>query len=160
MTARTIALLIAALAVGACTLSDPNLAPGSGAPSYAPSAPPPALAADSNRLVGPVWHWQGTRMPDGRMLAAGAPDRYTLSFQGGGRVVLRADCNRGSGAYEINGNIMRMGPAALTRMACPDNSQDNVFASALARVASYTISGNELSLTLIDGGVMRFLPGA
>lgn len=153
-------LLLAAIAVAGCAMSDPNLAPGSGAPSYAPSAPPPTVTAASDQLVGPVWQWQGTRLPDGRTLAAKGPERYTLTFQGGGRVLLRADCNRGSGAYEVSGGTMRMGPAAMTRVGCPSDSQDNVFASALARVASYGIAGGELTLTLVDGGVMTFRKGA
>ncbi|MFO1323743.1 MAG: META domain-containing protein [Burkholderiales bacterium] len=160
MRSRSLLAVVAALAVAGCALRDPDLAPGSGAPSYTPSAPPPALSVAADQLVGPVWHWQGTRLPDGRMLAANGPERYTLTFQGGGRVLLRADCNRGSGAYEVNGGAMRMGPAAMTRVGCPPDSQDNVFASALARVASYAIAGGELTLTLVDGGVMTFRKGA
>jgi heat shock protein HslJ len=79
-----------------------------------------------------------------------------LAFQGGGRVNLRADCNRGSGAYEVNGNAMKLGAAALTRMGCPPGSQDAEFVAGLARVASYAIVDNELVLTLADGGTMRF----
>lgn len=156
---RPIFLLAVAVALAGCA-GDPNLAPGSGAPSYAPSAPPPTMTAAAGQLVGPVWHWQGTRLPDGRTLAAKGPERYTLTFQAGGRVLLRADCNRGTGAYEVDGSAMRMGPAAMTRIGCPADSQDNVFASALARVATYAIAGGELTLTLVDGGVMTFRIGA
>ena len=85
-----------------------------------------------------------------------APDRYTLTFQGGGRVNVRADCNRGSGAYEVNGNAMKLGPAALTKMGCPAGSQDTEFAAELGRAASYAIADNELVLTLADGGTMHF----
>ena len=135
-------------------MRDPEM---SGAPSYQPAnAAPPALSVASNELVGPVWHWQATRSADGRTVAAAAPDRYSLAFQGGGRVLVRADCNRGAGSYEVNGNAMKMGPVALTKMGCPPDSQDAVYASALARAASYAIAGGELTLTLADGGTMRF----
>ena len=83
------------------------------------NAAPPVLAVASNEIVGPVWLWQRTQLADGKLVTPAAPERYTLAFQGGGRVNLRADCNRGSGAYEVNGNAMKLGAAALTRMGCP-----------------------------------------
>lgn len=145
------------VAVGACAMQDPALAPAAGAPRYVPAnATPPTLAAASNEIVGPVWLWQRTQLADGKLVASTAPDRYSLAFQGGGRVNLRADCNRGSGAYEVNGNAMKMGAAALTKMGCPAGSQDTEFVAAVGRVASYAVVDNELVLTLADGSTMRF----
>jgi heat shock protein HslJ len=103
-----------------------------------------------------VWLWQRTQLADGKLVPPAAPERYTLAFQGGGRVNLRADCNRGAGAYEVNGNAMKLSAAALTKMGCPAGSQDMEFVAELARVASYTIANSELVLTLTDGGTMRF----
>jgi hypothetical protein len=60
------------------------------------NAMPPTLTAAANDLVGPTWQWERTQLADGRSTVAAAPDRYTLKFEGGGRVLLRADCNRGS----------------------------------------------------------------
>lgn len=157
MPLRPVLVCVLALAASACTLRDPEM---TRAPSYSPAnAAPPTLSVASNELVGPVWHWQGTRAADGRTIRAEAPDRYTLAFQGGGRVFVRADCNRGSGSYEVNGNAMKMGPVALTKMGCPPDSQDGVFTTALARATSYSIAGGELALTLADGGAMRFRAG-
>jgi heat shock protein HslJ len=153
---RPIALALG-LATGGCAMPDPALAPSAGAPRYVPTnATPPLMTVASNELVGPVWVWQRTQLADGKLVTPAAPDRYTLTFQGGGRVNLRADCNRGGGAYEVNGNAMKLGAAALTKMGCPAGSQDMEFVAALARVASYGIVNNELILTLTDGGTMRF----
>jgi|PlaIllAssembly_1097288.scaffolds.fasta_scaffold31134_2 heat shock protein HslJ len=150
-----IVVIAAAIALSACASRDP--APAGGAPAFVPSsAAPPVLDMSSNELVGPVWQWQRTDLPGSARVVAAAPDRYTLSFQGGGRVLLRADCNRGSGAYEVNDTTMKLGPAALTRMGCPPDSQDGEFLRQLARVARYTVAGGELVLTLSDGGTMRF----
>jgi heat shock protein HslJ len=88
-------------------------------------------------------------------VAVASPERYTLAFQAGGRVLLRADCNRGSGSYEVNGSAMKMGPAATTKMGCPPDSQDGEFLRQLARVAGFSVAGGELVLTLRDGGTMR-----
>ena len=150
-----IVVFAGAVAVSACAARDP--APAAGAPAYVPSnAAPPVLDMASNEIVGPVWQWQRTEFPGGASVVAAAPERYTLVFQGGGRVLLRADCNRGSGAYEVNDTAMKLGAAALTRMGCPPDSQDGEFLRQLARVARYTVAGGELVLTLTDGGTMRF----
>lgn len=89
---------------------------------------------------------------------AAAPDRYTLSFQGGGRVNMRADCNRGSGSYEVNGAQIKFGAVALTRMACPPGSQDADFLLTIAQATAYAMDRGELVLTLSDGASMRFKP--
>lgn len=153
---RATAVLAAALALAAC-MSDPNLSKGSGAPSYSPAnAVPPSLSAAANELALPTWQWTRTDTADGRTIAAAGPERYTLRFEGGGRVLVRADCNRGSGSYEVNGAQMKLMPIALTRMGCPPGSQDGEFTQALSRVASYAIEGGQLSLRLTDGATMRF----
>lgn len=156
MVLRFFFVLVFVLGSGGCALSDPNLAKGSGAPSYAPAAAlPPTLSASANELAIPTWHWQRSQLADGRTVVAAAPDRYTLRFEGGGRVLVRADCNRGSGAYEVNGNAMKFAPIALTRMGCPAGTQDSEFMQALSKAASYNIADGELVLTLSDGGTMR-----
>jgi heat shock protein HslJ len=157
MSPKLALLLTTTLALGACGLSDKNLAPGSGAPSYNPSnAAPPAVTVASDQLTGPTWQWQRIQYPDGRTIPAAQPEKYTIKFEAGGRYFLLADCNRGGGAYEVTGGAMKMGPAALTRMACPQGSQDNAFVSALARAANYGIANGELTLTLVDGATMVF----
>jgi heat shock protein HslJ len=155
MAHRHCIVLATCAAFAACAISDPNLAPRSGAPSYgAAGAMPPTLTPSANDLSIGTWHWQRTQFADGRTITAAAPDRYTLTFEGGGRMLVRADCNRGTGAYEVNGNAMKLGPAALTKMGCPA-SQDADFVQPLARVTSYAIADGELVLTLSDGGAMR-----
>jgi heat shock protein HslJ len=150
-----VAAIVAAIAASACATRDP--APGPGAPAFVPSnAAPPVLDMASNEIVGPVWQWQRTDFAGGARVVSAAPERYTLAFQGGGRVLLRADCNRGSGAYEVNDTTMKVGAAALTRMGCPPDSQDGEFLRQLARVSRYAVAGGELALTLADGGTMRF----
>jgi len=149
-------IALAAIFCAAC-MSDPNLSARSGAPSYSPaSAMPPTLSSAANDLAIPTWQWQRARLAEGREIAASAPDRYTIKFEGGGRVLLRADCNRGSGAYEVNGAAMKLSPVALTKMACPAGSQDAEFLQALSRATSYAINDKELVLTLAGGGSMSF----
>lgn len=149
---KTLAALAVALALSAC--ADP--AARSGGPSYSPaSATPPALSGAANALTIGTWQWQRTDLPGARAVVAAAPERYTLEFQGGGRLLVRADCNRGTGAYEVDGASMKIAPVALTRMGCPAGTQDTEFVQPLSRVTSYAVDGRELVLTLSDGGAMR-----
>jgi len=153
MSAKLAAVAAVALLLSACG-TDKSLR---GAPSYDPAnATPPTVTAASDQLAGPTWQWQRIVYPDGRSVPSAKPDDYTIRFEAGGRYFLQADCNRGGGAYDVTGGTMRMGPAALTRMACPQGSQDNAFVSALARASGYAIANGELRLTLVDGATMYF----
>jgi len=97
-------------------------------------------------------------MDRGLLVVAAAPERYTLSFQAGGRVNVRADCNRGSGGYEVDSAQMKFGAIALTKMACPAGSQDADFLRMLIKASAYAIDRGDLALTLSDGVSMRFRP--
>lgn len=153
MSAKLAAVVALALVTSACG-TDKSL---QGAPSYDPAkAAPPTVTAASDQLAGPTWQWLRISYPDGRNVPAAKPESYTIRFEGGGRYFLQADCNRGGGAYEVSAGTMRMGPAALTRMACPQGSQDNAFVSALARAGGYAVVDGELRLTLVDGATMYF----
>lgn len=128
-------------------------------PAYVPANTlPPVVTAASDALVGPVWQWQRTYLGSAPAVVASAPERYSLSFDGGGRVNVRADCNRGSGSYEVNDTRIKFGAIALTRMACLPASQDTEFLRSLVQAAQYTVDRGELVLTLADGSSMRFRP--
>lgn len=153
MSTKLFAAAAVSLLLSACG-TDKSL---QGAPSYDPAnGTPPAVTTASDQLAGPTWQWQRIDYPDGRSVRPVKPDSYTVRFEAGGRYFLQADCNRGGGAYDVTGGTMRMGPAALTRMACPQGSQDNAFVSALARASGYAIANGELRLTLVDGATMYF----
>ena len=149
-------LLSAALAfaVTACAATDPGTP---ALPGHVNAPPPPMAAAGDSLLTNTVWAWQGTQTKDGARIAPDAAERYALVFAPGGMVSVRADCNRGSGSYLLNGNQLTFGPIALTKMMCPPGSRDGEFLRGLAAVAGQSMSGNELVLTLQgDGGSMRF----
>jgi len=153
-----LAYVVALAAVACQNVPQAGLAPAT-APPYVPAnAMPPAETVASGEIVGPVWQWQRTQSGSAPVVVSAAPDRYTLSFQDGGRVNVRADCNRGSGSYQVNGAQIRFGPIALTRMGCPPGSQDTDFLRTLAQAASYAMDRGELVLTLSDGASMRFKP--
>jgi len=127
------------------------------APAYVPAnAAPPLLSNVSNDLTGATWLWERTQRVDNRIVTADTPDRFTLSFEAGGRVNLRADCNRGAGPYAINGATMSMGPFATTKMLCGPASKDTEFLRDLGMVSGFTIERGKLELALRSGGAIRF----
>ena len=155
MRAPRFPLLVAvATALAGCAAADaPPVLPGT------VNAPPPPMAAAGDALLtGTVWRWTGTVMSNDTRITPDAPERYTLEFQPGGMVAVRADCNRGSGSYLLNGGALTFGPLAMTRAMCPPGSKDAEFVRGLGAASGQVFRGNELVLTLkVDSGSMTFV---
>lgn len=106
-----------------------------------------------------LWHWEATVTPV-ETVGTANPERYTLELQPGGIALVRADCNRGRGSYEIGEGRIRFGAIATTRMACPPGSLDGRYLQDLARVTGFFGEGGKLFLELpADSGTMRFARG-
>jgi len=155
MSARLLSIAVSLLVVACATADAPPVLPGS------VNAPPPEItpvadAGDAVLTIG-VWLWQGTQRGTDVKIVPDAPERYTLEFQPGGRISVRADCNRGSGSYQLNGRSLSFGPLALTRAMCAPGSRDVEFLRGLAAVSGHVNNGGELVLTFADNaGSMRF----
>jgi heat shock protein HslJ len=111
-------------------------------------------------IVGVTWEWVSTVNPVERIEVAD-PSRYTLTLLAGGEVRAGFDCNRGGGSYELSTGRLSFGPFMSTRMACPEDSQADLFMRDLQRVTSFFEQDGELYLELpYDSGTMRFRPSA
>lgn len=116
-----------------------------------------AFQADSNNLVG-LWRWQQTQESSGNITTPPDPARYTIEFMAGGRVVVQADCNRGTGSYTVKTNILDLGGLVTTKVACPPGSLDVEFLRQLDEVISYLFKDGNLYLELpVDTGSMEFV---
>lgn len=63
------------------------------------------------------------------------------------RVAGSSGCNRVMGGFELDGDALRFGRLAGTRMACPDGmAQERAFLDALAQVAHWQVRGSHLEL--------------
>jgi len=106
-----------------------------------------------------VWHWEATVTPV-EQIGTANPERYTLELQPGGVALVRADCNRGRGSYEISEGRIKFGPIATTRMACPPGSLDSRYLKDLQRATIFFVEGGKLFFDLpADSGTMRFARG-
>lgn len=95
-------------------------------------------------------HWVLVRLGDEPVTATkGRPpylmlDPKTHSLSG------YAACNRITGRYQLDGRKLRLGPIALTRMACAEGMElERAFAQALGEVAEWRIQDG--ALELLDG---------
>jgi heat shock protein HslJ len=124
----------------------------------APAQVPPRSSAPvpAPTLAGATWQWEGTRAGDGSSLSVADPTRYTLQFQAGGMLAIRADCNNVLGTYAVSGGqlTIELGPSTL--VGCPPDSQADQFLAGLSQVTSYRFAGGSLQLGLSTGGQMTF----
>ena len=124
-------------------------------------------AAASDPLLGTTWHLTGiTSMapPEEPNTTIADPSKYSVTFGPDGQASFQVDCNRGSSTWQATASApdsgsLTFGPIALTRMFCPQPSDDTKVAAALGRVRSYLISDGKLHMSLeADGGVMNWDP--
>lgn len=116
-------------------------------------------AMTANELIGVVWQWQATQMSDDTTFTPDDPAKYTLTFLPDNKVQMQADCNKGGGPYQLDGNQLTLGPIATTLMACPSGSLDSTFGQQLGEVGSYLMDNGNLVLVLkMDSGTMTFAP--
>lgn len=69
-------------------------------------------------------------------------------------------CNRFSGRFTLTGDRLRLGPLAMTRMACLDealNRQEQALVRALEATDRSTVEGTTLRLLAGDRVVARFV---
>lgn len=111
-------------------------------------------------LTGTVWRWTETAMNDDTRTRPVAPERYTLELLPDGTARVRADCNTGSGRYEVGADRkLVFGRMAVTLAACLPGSLGDAYLKGLANVSGHRFDGDNLVLTLrYDGGTMRFAP--
>ncbi|HXF63843.1 MAG TPA: META domain-containing protein, partial [Caldilineaceae bacterium] len=129
------------------------------APAEAASEPLSLLPQEGiTTPVGITWEWQQTTYADDTVVTAQDPALYRLIFLADGELTAQVDCNRGVGAYTVQGDSLTFSPIATTRMLCPEGSQGEQFLKDLAAVTGYELAGDTLSLRL-EGGEMTFLRG-
>ena len=113
-------------------------------------------------LTGTTWEWVDTTTPTETIVAVD-PARYTIAFNNDGTAFIMADCNSVQATYTTDGaGAITILPGASTMMACPEDTQDQLFLAALANATNYFAidTGNDLYIDqAADSGTMRFRVG-
>jgi heat shock protein HslJ len=118
------------------------------------------LAAQAQELSGTAWRLVKIMSMDDSVDTPDDSDKYTLEFQAEGRAAMRADCNRGTGAWTSEAaSQLRFGPIASTRAMCPPGSLFDKFLAQFQWVRSYVMENGHLFLaTMPDGSIIEFEP--
>jgi heat shock protein HslJ len=141
---RAVALLALVSLLGCGETKPPSPPPAAAAPVA------PAVPAFADREWELVVLGQATPPPSGRPV--------TMRFDSGSRRAAgSAGCNRYSAAYTMRGEGLTFGPAAATKMACPDGMEfEGSFFGMLTQVTTYEVTGSTLVLRGVDGSLARF----
>jgi heat shock protein HslJ len=155
---RPISLTLFAALLAACPSPRSSATADSAGASAAPDTSAPAVpeaSAPAAALEGTEW-----RLVDigGQPSPAGADSTrhpgFTLLAEGR-KVQGSAGCNRMTGTYQLDGQKLKFGPLATTRMACPDMQTETAFLKALEATTRYEVSGSSLTLFGADTAVAR-----
>ena len=123
----------------------------------AAGAPPTAVPVMGTEKATGSWRWEGLASSADKM-AIDQPERYTLELQGGGKALVRADCNRGQAAYKLDGRTIAIKVSAMTKVSCPPGSLSERYLKALEAAVGQRIKGDILFLDLPgEGGTMKFV---
>jgi len=100
-------------------------------------------------------YWKLVRLGDNPVAAAMEQRKAHLVFAADGLQVAGSDgCNRLSGSFELDGERLRFGRMASTRMSCPDDlDQQQRFRRVLEQVERHRIRGSHLELLAATGAV-------
>ena len=123
----------------------------------AAAAPPTAVPVVGTANATGSWRWEGL-VSSADKIAIEQPERYTLELQGGGKALVRADCNRGQAAYKLDGRAIAIKVSGMTKVACAPGSLSERYLKALEAAVGQRIRGDILFLDLpAEGGTMKFV---
>ena len=111
-------------------------------------------------LAGTSWRLVKFEGGDETVLTPDDPSKYTFTFEPGGRLTARIDCNRGMGTWKSSGPPeLEFGPLALSRAMCPPGSLHDQIVRQLPYVRSYVMRDGHLYMALMaDGGIYELEP--
>jgi D-alanyl-D-alanine carboxypeptidase len=102
-------------------------------------------------LSGTRWVWVSATDPSGQTFRVEDPQRYGISFQDGGDLAVKADCNRGPGSYSGDGDALSLVARISTKALCPADSLEDDFLKRLEDAIGFRRHGESLVLFLGQG---------
>lgn len=109
-------------------------------------------------LVGSDWN---VIELEGQAAATGMGDKpASIGFEEDGRAHAFSGCNRMSGSYAVEGNQLKFGQMAMTKMFCEGAMDlESTFSRVIGEIDSFRIVGNTLELMKGDIVVARLIRG-
>lgn len=120
--------------------------------SLTPSSGEPLVFVAEARTLDGDWTVSGFNNGRDAVVGLEGDAPITLSFEKGS-VSGNAGCNTFRGAYTVDGQSVRLGPLASTRMACPAPlmKQEREFLAALESAVTWSVEGDTLDMHRADG---------
>lgn len=81
----------------------------------------------------------------------------SLTFSENGKLFGSTGCNNFTGSYKLEGTKLSLDLGAMTKMMCPDNTEQN-FLNAINQVTNVKMDGNTLKLLNGANTVMSLIP--
>jgi heat shock protein HslJ len=78
-----------------------------------------SAAPDATAIPAVIWELVRFSEPDRAPVTIADPWRYTVQFLPAGRLLVRLDCNPGSGGYTAAAGVLTLTPLAVTTAICP-----------------------------------------
>jgi putative lipoprotein len=145
-----------AVSLAACSHKSPQ-SKSSGSPSGGSGATGSATTAPSSPMVGKTWT---LTMLEGAQVPAPAADRRqpSLTFGADGRIKGLTGLNTFSGTYTLDGQNLKFGNMAMSRMAGPPEAMalEQKLVAALRATTGWRMTGGKLELLAGDRVVARF----
>lgn len=117
-----------------------------------------AITDKTPSLVGTRWQWLGTVTGEGPVSVEDS-SRYLIEFMADGSAVITADCNNVIAQFTSEDNLISITPGPSTLVACPEDSQADLFVSQLGGAAIYFFRDGDLYIDLFaSSGTMHFAP--
>jgi len=107
--------------------------------------------------TGVEWRLASIAVGGGPAATIADPALFTLALHENGRLEARADCNRASGTYTLDKNVLAVGNIAATRAYCGDESFDQRYLALLDGENVVTRAGSALQLAS-SRGTLSFIP--
>jgi heat shock protein HslJ len=114
-------------------------------------------SSGGSALTGKTWQWTAsTTVAPASQSVVPDPENYTITFNTDGTFSAKADCNQVAGTYTVNGSELTIAAGPSTLAFCPEESLDVLYLEGLANTVTYSVTGEEMTLTLADDGTMQF----
>jgi len=116
-----------------------------------------ALAACSGRGQSQILEGTNWMLESLRGKSALSETTVTADFQVDGKMSGSASCNNYNAIYEVDGDNISIGPAAATRMFCPEPDgimeQEVQYLAALETASTYLIEVDKMEIRTAEGAL-------
>jgi len=102
--------------------------------------------------------WNVTSLLGKNLNGGDAPGKLpSINFGDNGKLFGSTGCNNFVGSFKLEGTSLSLDPGAITKMFCPESSEDN-FLTAIKQVTNLKMDGSTLNLLNGATTVMSLVP--